>query len=174
MVKPPNTFINHHHFAAGPLKALNSMNHLLPIIVATLIPSIILLLGIGSLGFSATNPTGPLLLLIFSVPITLLHVATYVPFAFAIEKIFGLNLIRCGCLGFLVGCLYIGILKWPYPDGSYIGEIEAQFMGKNIIKAVNGYPTIWGWLIYLKMVLTVGLVFGVPAGLGYGLSYKKA
>jgi hypothetical protein len=150
------------------------MNHLLPIFVATLIPSIMALLGIGSLGFSAVNTTGPLFFLMFSIPITLLHVATYVPLAIVIERKFGLNLIKFACLGFLVGCFYIGIHQWPYPDGSYIGEVEAQFMGNNIIKSVNGYPTIWGWLMYLKLVLTVGLVFGVPAGLGYGLSYKKA
>ncbi|USD21695.1 hypothetical protein MJO52_00710 [Microbulbifer variabilis] len=149
------------------------MRHIPSIIAASLIPSIVLLLLAGTLGFSKINSAGPAFILIFSIPISLAHLMIYVPLALIIERYFGLNLFKCMCLGLIVGSLYPGFNDWPYPDGNYIGRVEDTLMSVDVIKAVNGYPTLWGWLIYLTHVLTVGLLFGATSGLGYGLLYRK-
>ncbi|WNZ56547.1 hypothetical protein QT397_04055 [Microbulbifer sp. MKSA007] len=127
----------------------------------------------GTLGFSKINSAGPAFIFIFSISISLAHMIIYVPLALIIERYFGLNLFKCICLGLIVGSLYPGVNAWPYPDGSYIGKVEDTLMGIDVIKAINGYPTLWGWLIYLKHVLTVGLLFGATSGLGYVLFYKR-
>ncbi|WP_346837274.1 hypothetical protein [Microbulbifer sp. SAOS-129_SWC] len=149
------------------------VRHLSAFLVALFTPYLIAMLFIG--GFKGmSSALTPNLLSIFAIPITLFHLIFYVPIAVILDKAGKFNLFSAAVLGFLIACTFFGIQDWPYPDGQYVGHVDASFWGKKVIKSKDGFPTFWGWVLYFQKVLLVGALFGAPTGFAYGLVKGKA
>nr|WP_157786545.1 hypothetical protein [Pseudomonas sp.] len=141
-------------------------------LAAIITPSLIITLTAIVLGGSPSDGLIPILI-IYGLIISAAHfIALGLPTLTLLNKLNLLKLKYVIAAGFLIAIIPTGIYRWPLPDGQFIGTIEAQIYGLNVVKNTNGVPTMWGWLIYLKETFTPGVLFGIPAAFAFWYFYE--
>lgn len=74
--------------------------------------------------------------------------------------------------GFALGCLPIGVWLWPlHYSGTFVASVVWQGGGM-VQTAVNGVPTLAGWLQYAGIVLQFGLC-GAVGGLAFWFVWRQ-
>jgi hypothetical protein len=78
-----------------------------------------------------------------------------------------------GLAGFVLGCLPIGAWLWPlHYSGTHVSSVVWR-SGKMVQTAVNGVPTLAGWLQYAGIVFQFGLC-GAVGGLAFWFVWRNA
>jgi hypothetical protein len=141
-------------------------------LAAIVTPSLIIALTAVALGGSPSDGLIPIFIL-YGLIVSAAHfIVMGLPTLTLLNKFNLLKLKHVISAGFLIAIIPTGIYRWPLPDGQFIGTIEAQIYGFNVVKNINGVPTMWGWLIYLKETFTPGVLFGIPAAFAFWYFYE--
>lgn len=141
-------------------------------LAAIVTPSLIITLTAIALDGSPSDGLIPIFILYGLIVSTAHFIVMGLPTLILLNKLNLLKLKHVITAGSLIAIIPIGIYRWPLPGDQFIGAIEAQTYGFNVVKNINGAPTIWGWLIYLKETFTPGVLFGTPAAFAFWHTYE--
>lgn len=140
-------------------------------IASILTPTVLLV--ITALAFGGAPGEGLMpVAIIFSLVISAAHFLLLgLPVLLVLKRFSYLTFPLVVAIGFLSASIPSAIKLWPLPDGDFVGFTEAELFGMTIKKTINGIPTLWGWVIYLKNVFFVGAAFGLPSALSFWYFY---
>jgi len=145
-------------------------------IAATLLPTCLPTIYFGWFDLTSPYPNGTTVLLIFIVAfvISLGHVAFLgIPGLFLLRKIRKFTVWAISLLGFLAGCLPMGLWSWPLKS-SLRGTSYTYWDGEKMVSSmIDGIPTHVGWISYGEGVITMG-VLGAVSGLAFWVAWNKS
>jgi hypothetical protein len=142
-------------------------------LAAIVTPSLIIAIIAVAFGGSPSGGLIPVFLIYGLIFSTIHFIALGLPTLILLNKFNLLKFKYVILTGFLIAIIPTGIHRWPLPDGQLFGKIEAKLYGFDVVKNIDGIPTIWGWLIYLKETLTPGILFGIPAAFAFWYFYDS-
>lgn len=95
------------------------------------------------------------------------------PALLAIKWLSKLSLVSVVSVGFLTAIAPSAVKFWPMPGAHSTGVVKTKLFGMIVEKAINGVPTIWGWLIYLENLVLIGALFGIPSAVVFWFFYRR-
>lgn len=143
---------------------------------AALLPTCLQIIYFAGLEFASPYPNSDVLLFIALVAfiVSLSHVVLLgFPGLLLLSKMRQLRGWSICLLGFLAGCLPVGLWAWPLKS-SLRGASDSHWDGEKMVSSmVNGIPTLVGWLNYVEGVMLMG-VLGAISGLAFWIVWNTS
>lgn len=154
----------------------NEHRWLWSLIAATLMPTCLPTIYFSVLSLASPYPDSSALLLIAIVAfiVSLVHVILLgIPGLLLLSKMGQFTGWSISLLGFLAGCLPMGLWSWPLKSSLH-GASDAHWDGERIVSSmVDGIPTLVGWISYVEGTMWMGAM-GAVSGLVFWVVWNKS
>lgn len=145
-----------------------------PSVAAIVTPAVLLLAAACAYGAAPSAGLMPVILVAALIVSALHYLLLGLPALLLIKWLGKLSFASVALAGALAAIIPSTVRWWPMPDGQAQGSIEVELWGMLVERSVSGVPTLWGWLIYLKKLMAIGILFGLPAAAAFWFFMPEA
>lgn len=145
-----------------------------PSVAAIVTPALLLLAAACAYGATPSAGLMPVILVAALIVSALHYLLLGLPAVLLIKWLDKLSFASVAVAGTLTAIIPSAVRWWPMPEGQVLGSVEVELWGMLVEQSVNGVPTLWGWLIYLKKLMTIGVLFGLPAAVAFWFFMPEA